>query len=49
MNFVFAKQISRIAIASITLTVALSVHAQNVRRITTFATGTSFDRHSGVA
>jgi hypothetical protein len=40
MNYVFAKQISRIAIASITLTVALSVHAQNVRRITTFATGT---------
>jgi hypothetical protein len=41
MNYVFAKQISRIAIASITLTMASSANAQNVRRITTFATGTA--------
>jgi hypothetical protein len=41
MNYLFAKQISRIAIASITLTMASSAYAQNVRRITTFATGTA--------
>ena len=41
MNFVFAKQISSIAIASIALTIASSAHAQSVRRITTFATGTA--------
>jgi sugar lactone lactonase YvrE len=41
MNYLFAKQISRIAIVSITLTMALSAWAQNVRRITTFATGTA--------
>ena len=41
MNYLFAKQISWIAIASITLTMASSAGAQNVRRITTFATGTA--------
>jgi sugar lactone lactonase YvrE len=41
MNYFLAKQISRIAIASIALTVALSAYAQNVCRITTFATGTA--------
>src|SRR5215472_13442604 len=41
MYFRFAKQISRIAVASIALTIALSAYAQNVRRITTFATGTA--------
>jgi hypothetical protein len=41
MNHVFAKQISRIAIASMTLTIASSAFAQHVRRITTFATGTA--------
>jgi sugar lactone lactonase YvrE len=41
MNYLFAKQISRIAIVTITLTMALSAYAQNVRRITTFATGTA--------
>ena len=39
MNYLFAKQISRIAIAFLTLTMA--AYAQNVRRITTFATGTA--------
>jgi hypothetical protein len=38
MNHIFARQICRIAIASIAL-MATSVCAQNVRRITTFATG----------
>ena len=33
------KQISRIAIASMVLTMTVSAHAQSVRRITTFATG----------
>src|SRR5215469_9758065 len=41
MNYLFAKKISRIAIASIVLTMASSAFAQNVRRITTFATGTA--------
>src|SRR5215467_11899526 len=41
MNFPSASQISRIAIASIALTVASSACAQNIRRITTFATGTA--------
>jgi hypothetical protein len=41
MNCLFAKQISRIAISSITLTMASSAWAQHVRRITTFATGTA--------
>jgi hypothetical protein len=41
MSYRLAKQISRIAIASITLTMALSAHAQKVRRITTFASGTT--------
>jgi hypothetical protein len=41
MSYRLAKQISRIAIASITLTMALSAHAQKVRRITTFASGTA--------
>jgi hypothetical protein len=41
MNYFFAKQISRIAIASILLTMALSAKAQHVRRITTFASGTA--------
>jgi hypothetical protein len=39
MNCFFAKQISRIFIVSIALTMA--AYAQNVRRITTFATGTA--------
>jgi hypothetical protein len=38
MSYRLAKQI---AIASITLTMALSAHAQKVRRITTFASGTT--------
>jgi len=38
MNCLFARQI---AIASISLTMASSICAQNVRRITTFATGTA--------
>jgi hypothetical protein len=41
MNYVCAKQVSRIAIASITLTMASSAFAQHIRRITTFATGTT--------
>ncbi len=41
MYFLFAKQISRIAVASIALTIALCAYAQNIRRITTFATGTA--------
>jgi hypothetical protein len=41
MKHLFAKQIPRTAIASLALTVALSAYAQNVRRITTFATGTA--------
>src|SRR5215469_3018227 len=41
MNNFFGKQISRIAIASIALTMASSAFAQNIRRITTFATGTA--------
>jgi hypothetical protein len=41
MNYAFAKQISRIAIASITLAMASSAWAQSVRRMTTFATGTA--------
>src|SRR5262250_1333962 len=41
MNYLFAKKISRIAIASILLTMASSAFAQDVRRITTFATGTA--------
>src|SRR5215472_12754738 len=41
MYFRFAKQISRIAVASIALTIALSAYAQNIRRITTFATGSA--------
>src|ERR1700674_4698692 len=41
MNFVFAKQISSIAIASIALPMASSAYAQSIRRITTFATGTA--------
>jgi len=41
MSYRLAKQISRIAIASIALTMALSAYAQKIRRITTFATGTA--------
>jgi hypothetical protein len=41
MNYLFAKQISRITIVQITLTMTLSAWAQNVRRVTTFATGTA--------
>jgi sugar lactone lactonase YvrE len=41
MNYLFAKQVSRIAIASIALTAGLSAYAQRVRRMTTFATGTA--------
>ena len=40
MNHLFVKRISRIAIASIALTLVSSAYAQHVRRITTFATGT---------
>ena len=40
MNF-FAKQVSRIAITAITMTMAASANAQHIRRITTFATGTA--------
>ena len=43
MNYLLAKQISRIAIASITLTMASSAYAQKVRRITTFAKGTAIN------
>ena len=39
MNHLFARQISRIAIGCITLAIAVSACAQNIRRITTFATG----------
>lgn len=41
MTFPFARQISRIAIASLTLTMASTAYAQHIRRITTFATGTA--------
>ena len=41
MNFLFARQISRITIASLTLTIASAAYAQHIRRITTFATGTA--------
>src|SRR5215467_8677516 len=41
MNYPFPKKISRIAIGSILLTMASSAFAQNIRRITTFATGTA--------
>src|SRR5215469_8957399 len=41
MNYLVAKQISRVAIASIALTMASTAPAQNVRRLTTFATGTA--------
>jgi hypothetical protein len=41
MNCPFTRQIFRIPIASIALTMAASVCAQNVRRITTFATGSA--------
>ena len=41
MNHLFGRQVSRIAIASLTLTMVSAAFAQNVRRITTFATGTA--------
>ena len=41
MNDLFVNRISRIAIASIALTMASSAHAQHVHRITTFASGTA--------
>jgi len=41
MNYLFTRQICRIAIASIALTMASSVCAQNLRRIRTFATGSA--------
>ena len=41
MNYLFAKQISRIAIAAMTLAMAASANAQHIRRITTFASGTA--------
>jgi sugar lactone lactonase YvrE len=41
MNRIVAKQISRIAFASILLTVASSASAQHIRRTTTFASGTA--------
>ena len=41
MQFPFAKHIARIAIASITLTLASTAHAQQIRSITTFAIGTA--------
>jgi hypothetical protein len=40
MIHLFVKQISRIATASVVLTIASSAYAQSVRRISTFATGT---------
>lgn len=40
MNHLFARQTCRIAIGYITLAIAVSACAQNIRRITTFATGT---------
>src|SRR6516162_234289 len=42
MNF-FAKQVSRIAITAITMTMAASANAQHIRRITRFATGTAIN------
>lgn len=41
MNYLFARQISRIVVATIALNMASSAWAQHVRRITTFATGTA--------
>lgn len=41
MNHRLTKQILRIAIASLVLVMAVSASAQNIRRITTFATGTA--------
>src|SRR5215469_11279326 len=41
MNYLIAKQISRIAIASLVLTMASSTYAQHIRRITTLASGTA--------
>ena len=41
MNYLFAKRISQIAIAALTLAMAVSANAQHIRRITTFATGTA--------
>lgn len=41
MKHLFAKQISRIAIASMILVLAASAAAQGIRSITTFATGTA--------
>jgi DNA-binding beta-propeller fold protein YncE len=41
MNYLFARRVSRIAIASIVLTAGLSAYAQRVRRMTTFATGSA--------
>lgn len=41
MKDLFVKQISRIAIASLALTMASSAYAQHIRRITTFASGTA--------
>ena len=41
MNYLFAKQVSRIAIAALTLAMAASANAQHIRRITTFASGTA--------
>src|SRR5215469_16918946 len=41
MNCLFTRQICRIAVASIALTMASSVCAQNVRRISAFASGTA--------
>lgn len=41
MNYLFAKQVSRIAIAAMTLAMAASANAQHIRRITTFASGTA--------
>ena len=41
MNYLFAKQISGIAIAAMTLAMAASANAQHIRRITTFASGTA--------
>jgi hypothetical protein len=38
MNHLVAKRIARFAIASIALTMASSDYAQQIRRITTFAT-----------
>jgi hypothetical protein len=43
MNHLSARQISRIAVVGIAMTMAASAYAQHVRRITTFASGTAIN------